>query len=508
MKHRVAGNFVMLITLGCWLNPPLVPAGYADCTLTNTSVTPLNDLGSGVYKGFAGGLYPNGANRRPPAHEAAGLRIATNDIKPLNASGNVDTNNGKIVVLSSGMSNTTQEWASKGADNFLRLATNDPSLNPRVKIVDGAIGGMDAIQWTNLNSPNWNTVITQRLVQAGVTTNQVHVLWLKQALASPVNYGIFPGHAQALQSHLAMILRNARDKFPNLKLAYLSCRTRAYVSGPSGLNPEPFAFETGFADKWVIEDQIVGRNNLNYDPAQGAVVAPWISWGPYIWADGTVPRSDSFTWLCSDLESADYTHPSATGGVPKVARQLLAFFKNDPTTTPWFLKKTLTPPIVSISASTNNGIVPLTVNFTASASSSQGAITNHTWTFEDGCFSLAQNPTKTFPAPGAHNVRLSVGDTVGNTALTSMAVNISPLPFQITSVAKEGNGLRLAWTTRGGENYVVQGAATLSGSGSNNFTDISPLIAAPSAAASATNYLDAGPLSKRPPRYYQIRLGP
>jgi len=60
-------------------------------------------------------------------------------------------------------------------------------------------------------------VITQRLVAAGVTTNQVQALWLKQALVAPHNYGSFPGHAQALQGYLAIILRIAKAKYPNLK---------------------------------------------------------------------------------------------------------------------------------------------------------------------------------------------------------------------------------------------------------------------------------------------------
>ena len=67
-----------------------------DCTLTNLGITPINDLGPGLYKGYAGGLYPNGVNTRPALHEAAGLNIATNLIQPLTAAGNVDTTNGKI----------------------------------------------------------------------------------------------------------------------------------------------------------------------------------------------------------------------------------------------------------------------------------------------------------------------------------------------------------------------------------------------------------------------------
>src|SRR6266704_1959368 len=121
----------------------------ADCTLTNLGITPLNDLGSGLYKGYSGGLYPNGANTRPPAHEAAGENIATNLIVPLDALGNINTSTGKIVLLSIGMSNTTDEWASLGTNNFMHLANADRARNPLVRIVDGAQGGQDATQWTN-----------------------------------------------------------------------------------------------------------------------------------------------------------------------------------------------------------------------------------------------------------------------------------------------------------------------------------------------------------------------
>src|SRR5437899_9876193 len=145
------------------------------------------------------------------------MSIATNEIVTLDASGSTDTNNGKIVLLSLGVSNTTQEWAS--GDNVTHNITNafkyradqDPSKNPRLVIVDGAFGGQDAITWTNPASANWAMVITQRLVAAGVSTNQVQALWLKQALAGPHNYGSFPGHAQALQGYLAIILLIANE---------------------------------------------------------------------------------------------------------------------------------------------------------------------------------------------------------------------------------------------------------------------------------------------------------
>jgi len=489
----------------CWWCLPT--NARADCTLTNLGITAINDLGSGLYKGYSGGLYTNGSNPRPATHEAAGESIATNAIRPLNASGSVDTNSGKIVMLSIGMSNTTDEWASLGSETFSNLAGADLSRNPQVKIVDGAQGGQDATTWTNPGAATWSTVLT-RLSGAGVTTNQVQVLWLKQALAQVGNYGQFPLHAQALQNMLAMILRNAKAKYPNLRLAYLSCRTRCYTDVPTALNPEPFAFETGFADKWVIQDQIEGRNNLNFEPTNGPVVAPWISWAAYIWTDGTRGRSDGLTSVCpADLQS-DFTHPSATGGVPKVARQLLAFFKTDPTAAPWFVRKTTTPPTLSVSASSANGTAPLRVNFTATASSTHGVVTNFTWTYDDGDFADVQNPVKNFPAPGLYHVHVTAEDAIGNAATATLAINVTTPPFAFTAIITHTNNVTLSWNTSGGQSYVVQAAPNLAGNSQSNFADISPAIPAPGAAVSSTDYVDPGVLSNHAARFYRVRLGP
>ena len=389
----------------------------ADCSLTNVGLTPLPDLGFGLYQGLTGGFYPGGANQRPPAHEAAGLEMAENEVAPRDTAGNVDTNSGKIVLLSVGMSNTTQEFSE-----FKRRTDRDAGRNPQLIIVDGAQGGQDAVLWTNAEARAW-TNVQHFLTNAGLTSNQVQVLWIKQALAGPNRYGAFPAHARALQEALETVLRLARQRFPNLKLAYLSSRTRAYVLGPQGLNPEPLAYEGAFAMKWLIEKQLAG--GLDYDPVRGPVAVPWLSWGPYLWADGTQPRSDGFVWLCADLNT-DFTHPSASG-VDKVAQQLLAFFKTDPTATPWFLRRTIRgqPPTCAATADVTNGPTPLTVQFTAQASDPDGTITQHLWTFEDGTFSTNTNPVKVFPAPGQYRARLTVTDNEGNTATGSVVVNVT-----------------------------------------------------------------------------------
>lgn len=396
---------------------------HADCTVTNLGLRPLPEIGFGFYRtNYQGGLYPGGANSRPFAHEAAGLNIAQNQILPRNFEGNVDTNNGRIALVSIGMSNTTQEWASKGNRNFTALANPDPSRNPRLVIVDAAQGGRDAPRWTNGMTGAW-TNVDNRLSAAGVNSNMVQIVWIKQALAGPHNYGAFPAHAVALQNMLEQILRVAKQRFPNLKIAYVSSRTRAYRFNDGSLNPEPYAYEDGFSTKWLIEKQLNGQ--LNYDSAQGPVVVPWISWGPYLWVDGTVPRSDGLTWLCTDLES-DFTHPN-TNGVAKVGPQLLAFFKTDPTATPWFLQQTVTnlPPYCHPDAYSTNGAAPLVVSFTANAGDPDGSIRDVQWTFADGTFSTNVNPVKTFTVPGDYLVRATATDNQGNTARGSIPIRVT-----------------------------------------------------------------------------------
>jgi len=295
------------------------PSLASNCAVTSVGKTPLNDLGAGTYQGMQGGLYPGGANQRPPVHEADGQAIAE-AIAPIN---------GRIVLVSIGMSNTTQEFS-----RFVPLAMSYPGRNPALRVVDCAQGGQTAPIVANPNSAYWNTV-RQRLHQAGVDSTQVRAAWVKEAMAGPTLP--FPADAIELQGYLRAIAIVLKDKFPNIELAYYSSRIYAgYATGVSQLNPEPYAYQSGFSVKWMIEAQIGGNDpGLNYRPDNGPVEAPWLSWGPYLWADGLVPRSDGLIWECVDFQN-DGTHPSESGRT-KVATQLLDFFTTDPTTTPWFL---------------------------------------------------------------------------------------------------------------------------------------------------------------------------
>jgi hypothetical protein len=106
-------------------------------------LTDMNDR----YKGQDGGLYGGGKNEPPQEHLEAALQQAKL-IQPLAADGK-PSDNGKIVVISVGMSNTTLEFSA-----FVRLANADPAKSPKVVIVDGAQGGMDAKAWAVSGRPD------------------------------------------------------------------------------------------------------------------------------------------------------------------------------------------------------------------------------------------------------------------------------------------------------------------------------------------------------------------
>jgi len=80
---------------------------------------------------------------------------------------------------------------------------------------------------------------------------------------------------------------------------------------------------------------------------------------------------------------------------------------------------------------------------------------------------------------------------------------ITPVEPQVLSLAREGADVRLVWQGKGGSNYVVQAAATLSGT--NAFSDVSASITLPGVGPVTTNFLDAGTLTNRPARFYRIR---
>jgi hypothetical protein len=295
------------------------------------NLTPLTDFKADqAYKGMDGGLY-GGDKNEPPAAHAKAAQEQTRQIVPLDADGKPSPD-GKIALLSIGMSNTTQEFS-----RFKEIADRDPDKSPKLMIVDGAQGGRDAADWATRVGSVWDQA-DHRLSAAHVSANQVEVVWLKQALKQPASLGEFPTHAEKLESDLISIIQLSKSRYPNLRIAYLSSRTYGGYA-VTRLNPEPYAYESAFAVRGVIQKQVDGDPALNFDPARGKVNSPLVLWGPYLWADGAKGRGiDKLVWLREDF-GPDGTHPSPQSGRQKVADLLLKFFKSDPNSRTWFVNE-------------------------------------------------------------------------------------------------------------------------------------------------------------------------
>lgn len=285
-------------------------------------LVPLTEL-KGDYHGRDGGLYGGGRNEVPAAQQALATR-ALAEIKPLDVDGKSSAN-GKIVMVSLGMSNTTMEFS-----RFVQLANADPRKAGNVTLVDGAQGAQTARVWADADARAWS-VVEERLKQAGVSAAQVQVqvFWIKQANAGPREGTDM--EMKRLQDDMEKIVRNVKGKFPNVRLAFLSSRIYAGYAR-TGLNPEPYAYEGAFAMRGLIQKQMSGDAALSGDNA------PALLWGPYLWAAGATPRkSDGLSWNPEDF-AGDGTHPSPAGR-EKVAKLLLDFFTSDANAKPWFVKR-------------------------------------------------------------------------------------------------------------------------------------------------------------------------
>jgi hypothetical protein len=291
---------------------------------SSVGLVPLCDMTTEQYKGEDGGLYGAGSNIPPAEHTlAAEAQLAL--IRPLNAFGQL-ADDGTIVFVSISMSNATQEFSV-----FKEIADIDPQKSSKVTIVDCAQGGRAMAEWADPEAAAWNQA-ENRLQTAGVTPAQVQVAWVK--LANKLPSGDLEEHGRQLEQDTLAVLQNAKTRFPNLRIAYLSSRVYGgYATTP--LNPEPYAYEGAYPVRWLIQRQINGDEALNFNGAASEIKTPLLLWGPYLWADGVKPRKlDGLTWERADF-IGDGTHPSDQGR-QKVANFLLEFFTRDPLAQPWF----------------------------------------------------------------------------------------------------------------------------------------------------------------------------
>jgi hypothetical protein len=377
----------------------------------NTAMVPINDLGANFYLGlYQGGFYPGGSNTEPPQHASDGVTFG-NQIQSLDINGNPNSN-GAIVVIGAGMSVALAEFSS-----FAKLANTSPALAPGVVLLDEAVSNNDACTWitgavgvqptcclvpgsqcaaNQLGNPPANQFdrICGNLSGNGRNCNQVQVVWIDTANGSdhPYMWGCFTGGSGAetvyvpcnsldpnstsnnsyqltdalnLEWELGQQIRASKFRFPNLKQVFLSSRAYAGYCVSNCANPEPKAYEVGFAVQWLIQAQInqcpTSACTGPIDPIAGDMGytnAAWVDWSfdttvigmsqAYLWANGDSPRSDGLVWChgslltqaapCNadeDFTGPDWLHLSTTGGT-KAGQLIFNFFLNSTYTSGWF----------------------------------------------------------------------------------------------------------------------------------------------------------------------------
>lgn len=341
-----------------------------DCSLTSTrlishigkDLVPLYEMGVNDYYPDSshslrqeGGLYGGGSNNIPSAHYQKVVE-STNAIVPRDVNGNPDSVNGKVCMVAIGMSNTRREF-----NVFISRADSDSEKSPRVQLVNTAQESMVASSWakrsvpTQQNPDPWEGTrgFVERIASAGCSPAQVQAAWIKLTNANPDQPGRedFPIYSEEMYRDMTKVVTYLRQ-YSNVKVAYLSTRMYGgYSLIP--LSPEPSVFESSFAMRWLIQDQM-GDHQSNTSLATSVPYtdvtydnAPTLVWGPYFWANGLVSRNGNdplignLTWTCNDMVD-DGVHP-ADSAKDKISGFLLSYFKTDPLAKSWFTGSGVVP---------------------------------------------------------------------------------------------------------------------------------------------------------------------
>lgn len=235
-----------------------------------------------------------------------------------------------------------------------------------------------------LNNYVPNYYVQDNAAKGAINVNQVQVVFLEDTFQQPGTLATFGALAGACattnvaggggteiigcdmaRQTAAMIRELKQHIFPNLQQVFL---TSLYYEGyaKATTSPPPCGFENGFAFKEVVNAQIAQDNDANHavtDAVVGdlcyetgrhscpsGVTAPWVGWGPYIWANGItaanaygvtyVQGAGGGTGFIKDYNSGDFTHPSQYGslttqsttppiGVSKYVFQLMHFLEDN-----------------------------------------------------------------------------------------------------------------------------------------------------------------------------------
>jgi PKD repeat protein len=137
--------------------------------------------------------------------------------------------------------------------------------------------------------------------------------------------------------------------------------------------------------------------------------------------DTSTGKITSWNWDFGDGGSSTVqnpTHTYTTPGTYTVTLTVSGPGGSDTETKMGYITVSHAPPQADFTATPRSGVVPLTVQFTSTAS---GTVTTYAWDFGDGGSSTVQNPTHTYTTPGTYTVTLTVSGPGGSDTETKTA---------------------------------------------------------------------------------------
>jgi len=294
-------------------------------TVSSDTSIPLNDLGTGTYNGYMGGLYPNGSNVASGSY-AYDLDRACKLMVPIDTFGNPSPD-GKIVFISLG--------GSTGGHNMRELKAKtegNPLTNPNLLLLNCDNGKRSASLNSQMNpaDPYWDHVSQILTGGAHSSQRQVQIIYVEADDSSKDKAITFPSRSLLVKQELQACFRVYKQKFPNLKIVYLLGRTRTF-GNQQLFNREPSPYYFGWACKWAIEDQINGVPGTEYKGKKP--VSPIVTWGFYQWADSLPRKTDNFYWRQS--ETKDGLH-ATDEGQDTLSSRFQNFLLTDKHTSLWY----------------------------------------------------------------------------------------------------------------------------------------------------------------------------
>ena len=327
--HRETMQTCLRFTLPLILSTALISPAWAQCLQPppvtppiDSTVLPLPLLGTGLYQGMRGGLYPDGKNTPPASHRDAQVDAARR-IVPSGL-------DGLIGLLAVGFSNPSQEFGA-----FSHRENESTDRNARVVLINGPEGGQSVdstiLVDENRNNDYWAN-IAGKVEAAGLTPDQVRVAWIKTTTKD--HDDDLQADATLFKDKLITLMQLLKFHYPKVEIAYVS--SRIYSGYASPIATEPADYEEGFAHRLLIEEQIDG-NNPGLDYTNGTV--PLILWGPYLWANGEWQPYQGLIWCPEDYEEEGTNRHLNERGEEKVVQALTDFFATDRLTRRWWEKQ-------------------------------------------------------------------------------------------------------------------------------------------------------------------------